>query len=101
MPMSTLNKIYQAGNISDEQPTPGPWHMQVNDFHVVRTKSETICTVWNKVNHPANSRLIAAAPELFDALTWALTQIDDDLDLDNQTALEHAKNILKKAKGGV
>lgn len=37
--------------------------------------------------------------DLIAALTWALDQIDDDLDLDHQAALIAAQTTLAKAKG--
>lgn len=96
--------------------TEGPWEYvpeyteQGITHHKIRTLEKAnqftgweVCQVNDRpsLSAIANTRLIAAAPELFEVLTWALGLIDDDLDLDNQTALEHAKNILKKAKGGV
>lgn len=46
----------------------------------------------------ANAKLIASAPELLDALRWALDQIEDDLDPDHQAALSAAQNLLEKLK---
>ena len=48
----------------------------------------------------ANARLIAKAPELADALAWALEQLDDDLDPDHQQAFAHARAVLAQATGG-
>jgi hypothetical protein len=42
-----------------------------------------------------NAKLIAAAPELLDALRWALDQIEDDLDPDHQAALSAAENLVE------
>ena len=47
----------------------------------------------------ANARLIAAAPDLLEALDWALRQIEDDLDPDHQAAFDAAHSTLRKAKG--
>ena len=41
------------------------------------------------------ARLIAKAPDLRDALRWALDQIEDDLDPDHQAALAHARSLLE------
>lgn len=37
--------------------------------------------------------------ELADALEWALEQVEDDLDLEHQAALEAARKTLSKVKG--
>jgi hypothetical protein len=47
----------------------------------------------------ANARLISSAPDLLDALDWALRQIEDDLDPDHQAAFDAALSTLAKAKG--
>ena len=47
----------------------------------------------------ANARLISFAPDLLDALDWALRQIEDDLDPDHQAAFDAACSTLAKAKG--
>jgi hypothetical protein len=49
----------------------------------------------------ANARLISSAPDLLDALDWALRQIEDDLDPDHQGAFNAALAALAKAKGAV
>jgi hypothetical protein len=46
----------------------------------------------------ANARLISFAPDLLDALDWALRQIEDDLDPDHQAAFDAALSTLRKAK---
>jgi hypothetical protein len=47
----------------------------------------------------ANARLISSAPDLLDALDWALRQIEADLDPDHQAAFDAACSTLAKAKG--
>jgi hypothetical protein len=47
----------------------------------------------------ANAHLIAAAPELLEALNWALEQISDDLDPDHQEALQNAQAVVQRAEG--
>ena len=37
--------------------------------------------------------------ELADALEWTLDQVEDDLDLEHQAALEAARKTLSKVKG--
>lgn len=48
----------------------------------------------------ANARLIAAAPELLEALKWAVQQIKDDLDLDHREAMDACLTAIAKAEGG-
>jgi hypothetical protein len=45
------------------------------------------------------ARCVNSHDALVAALEWALSQIDDDLDLDTQAALEHARAALRQAKG--
>jgi len=51
------------------------------------------------VDRKPDADLIAAAPDLLDALAWALDQLDDDLDLDHQDALRAARATLARATG--
>jgi hypothetical protein len=39
-------------------------------------------------------------PELVDALRWALSQVDDDLDPDHRAALTGARKVLAQAERG-
>jgi hypothetical protein len=90
--------------------TPSPWHLQKSesDFiivhydgenrsHVAKLFDSTLCEEHGSLS--ANARLIAAAPDLLDALDWALRQIEDDLDPDHQVAFDVAFSTLRKAKG--
>ena len=47
----------------------------------------------------AIARQVAALPELIAALEWALSQVDDDLDLEHQGAVSAARAAITKAKG--
>jgi hypothetical protein len=85
--------------------TPAPW-----GFKPVETCNDNPCR-WeilggvgviaetNDHTTDANARLIASAPDLLDALDWALRQIEDDLDPDHQAAFDAAFATLRKAKG--
>jgi hypothetical protein len=53
---------------------------------------------WAEIVDEARA-LHANAPELAEALSWALDQIDDDLDLDHRAALDHARDVLARALG--
>ena len=83
--MKTLHKV------------PFPLHITQND--------DSFVVITNQGNHyaktfdPSAARLIAAAPDLLEALDWALRQIEDDLDPDHQAAFDAAHSTLRKAKG--
>jgi hypothetical protein len=82
--------------------TLSPW--QVSPLGNVMENSLKIASIEqmpsnNESERIANARLIAAAPDLLDALDWALRQIDDDLDPDHQVAFDVAFSTLRKAKG--
>jgi hypothetical protein len=47
----------------------------------------------------AIARQVSALPELIAALEWALSQVEDDPDLDHQGAVSAALAALAKAKG--
>jgi hypothetical protein len=91
--------------------TPGPWAGDtVSEYTgeiLVRAQNgdtvARVCCYGPQSDTPRaqawNARLIAAAPELADALAWALDQIEDDLCPDHQAALEHARAVLARAQG--
>ena len=93
--------------------TPGPWHYAFEPrrrsggtvafiFEADGTKVAKLLTTYNTTAHsalPANVRLIASAPDLLAALQWALEQIEDDLDPDNQAALASAQAAIARATG--
>jgi hypothetical protein len=76
--------------------TPGPWKHDPTWGIIKHGKSE-ICALHS--GNLANANLIAAAPDLLDALDWALRQIEDDLCPDHQAAFDAALSTLRKAKG--
>jgi len=99
-----------------QQHTPGPWLRSKSGktFQIVAGSdgnsdpNELVATVnpigYNCEYEPcdetkANARLISSAPDLLDALDWALRQIEDDLDPDHQAAFDAACSTLAKAKG--
>lgn len=90
--------------------TPGPWKLEITDTgfrviysdstlrsHIAALHEAALCEEHGDTF--ANARLIAAAPDLLDALDWALRQIEDDLDPDHQAAFDAARSTLRKAKG--
>jgi len=87
----------------------GPWQLMGATIYAppdeegvarIATVDETLATGWSKPVARANARLIVMAPELLEALEWALEQIDDDFDPDHQEALKAARAVVAKAKGG-
>ena len=51
------------------------------------------------VDHKTDAALVGTAPELLEALIWAVDQLDDDLDLDHRQAIQAARAVIAKAKG--
>ena len=80
--------------------TPGPWH--VANGCQIRSAKDQIAKAWMMRNGEglANARLIAAAPELLEALEEIVSAADGDgwsqLDAD----LRKARAAIAKAKGG-
>ncbi len=89
--------------------TPGPWetmgfYISARNEELQLPNAQTIARVFPEHemvggNTLANARLISFAPDLLDALDWALRQIEDDLDPDHQAAFDAALSTLRKAKG--
>lgn len=93
--------------------TPGPWKLFRNrssnaqSTHILMQR-ETRQYLMYVTEAPGmgnagdpNMRLLEEAPNLFDALQWALSQIEDSLDPDHQAALEAANATLVRAGGEV
>jgi len=84
--------------------TKGPWKA-VNDTLVRGPHGEAIAaTKWTGqypvcTEHEANTRLIAAAPELLEALEGLLYFVDDTDEADDWPAVIQAKQALRKVKG--
>lgn len=100
--------------------TPGPWttdeqehHEPHQDIKIKANKHHTVCTLWiddapvrdfNSAQK-ANARLIAAAPDLLEALQWAMSEIEAlninrDLDPSHNEAVNAANAAIAKAIGG-
>lgn len=83
------------------KPTPGPWQME----HVPDDGGEYAITAANGIHvgltiggtksEQANARLIAAAPELLQALQFVMTASGEQL----STAFEQAQAAIAKATG--
>jgi hypothetical protein len=76
--------------------TPGPWQVEAGGFVGGPVGYGRICQFWNKYeedfqNPEANARLIAAAPELYEALALYVEHFGDPLKV--------ARAALAKARG--
>ena len=80
--------------------TPGPWQIeQYSSAFVVHNGGPGLATVYKE----ANACLIAAAPDLLDAVLMLLGCTDlnaDSLDDTSIEAIKHAQTALAKAQGG-
>jgi len=76
--------------------TPAPWKHDPT-WGIIKHGKTEICALHS--GNLANANLIASAPDLLDALDWALRQIEDDLCPDHQAAFDAALSTLRKAKG--
>ena len=88
--------------------TPGPWDWH-GPYMTGAYKISSLAPEGGQVldvmidrsaSNLANARLIASAPDLLEALTWALAQIENDLDPDHQAAFDGARAALARATGG-
>lgn len=87
--------------------TPGPWkiagdHSSDCDIWVVNPiTSETICSLHLCANPEANSRLIAAAPELLEVLTAAKAHMENPYPSGDDLShiLTRADAAIAKARG--
>jgi hypothetical protein len=77
--------------------TPGPWRMLGGHIYTNHEGGDHF-VVLVPLNG-ANRAIVEAAPDMADALAWALDQIEDDLCPDHQAALEHARAVLARAQG--
>ena len=92
--------------MSEAKHTTGPWNVPFREFTKIKAANgahiATSHKLTNLVNLEANSRLIAAAPDLLDALK-ALTHSLDVEDLvhdDQRSSFAAARAAIAKATGG-
>ena len=86
--------------------TPGPWQFSFESDRFVSASSGIVCTRPSVSaggaagrNWKANARLIAAAPELLEALNTMLTHMGMDEDEWNKPTFDKARDAIAKAKG--
>lgn len=89
--------------------TPGPWHLgkRAAAKAIYGDKGEEVCQMLGHFNaddeNLANARLIAAAPELLEALQVIASQsLGDDWTAEQAITFvkEHARSAIAKATGG-
>ena len=104
-----LNRILDESELNPKPMhtyTPGPWYITKDTtsgefctYTKVRDQRDGVIAIMSTMNENSNAHLIATAPELLEALKWALEQIADDLDPDFQEALENAQAVVERAGG--
>ena len=85
--------------MSEMKPTPGPWH--VANGVQIRGEREQIAKVWMMRGGEgnANARLIAAAPELLEALAEVVNAADGESWSQLGPSLSKARAAIAKATG--
>ena len=79
--------------------TLGPWQIGVFDSKGADIIAPSSNDVIASVSRISDARLIAAAPDLLEALQWALDQLEDDPCPDHQAALYAARSTIARATG--
>ena len=54
----------------------GPWHISTNGSDVENIESAGVCAMYADETSEAKARLIAASPDLLDALDWIIKTAD-------------------------
>jgi hypothetical protein len=77
--------------------TPGPWHDRVNEFgqQCIYNPDTWVATC----KTPANARLIAAAPEMLEAIRAILFQVIQGKVLERDACITQARAAIAKAEG--
>lgn len=95
--------------------TPGPWEVEEDDFYensYIRQKATTRrlsgfvveCLICENVDNDDDARLIAAAPELLEALKLLMTEVEESGNADAKDfgwpkAVKAARAAIDKAVG--
>lgn len=78
--------------------TPGPWDY-LNDHIFARDRHVARC-LQGKGGSADDARLIAAAPELLEALRWLLNEVERERDYEHwQAVIDPAREAIAKAEG--
>ena len=88
--------------------TPGPWtvtYLDKNGQSIVKAEHIEVCTCWHHCvgsierEMHANARLIAAAPDLLEALEHLMSWQVKNVDRWHNNAYDNAARVVKKATG--
>ena len=86
-----------------EKWTPGPWHVNYSKFSQVKAANGAIVATCNRlsnlVNLQSNANLIAAAPDMYEALRAIISDLPSNRDWLDPVVERAAKDALKKARG--
>ncbi len=76
--------------------TKGPWVIELSEIDLARitTKDIGVC-----LTDYANAHLIAAAPDMYEALEEVLRCLPEQMSLDGETIRDTIKSALNKARG--
>ena len=89
--------------MSEAKHTTGPWNVPFREFTKIKAANgahiATCHKLTNLVNLEANSRLIAAAPDLLDALVQFVDEFEGCY-ADGEPAMIKARAAIAKATGG-
>ena len=92
--------------MNEQKHTPGPWHLDASSDGSMAIMPEvgfSICSLGPRAGFKRdipNFHLMAAAPELLDALTDLVGGCGKEGDLFSSEAMEKARAAIAKAEGG-
>jgi hypothetical protein len=87
--------------MANQNHTPGPWHIDHDDrpgmkwnHHICGSNGRAVCLITHSETADANARLIAAAPELLEALQAI---VDQEQSGDEETHMHDMADIARAA----
>jgi hypothetical protein len=102
--LSDLGNYCTEKEVETMKHTPGPWKYEQSTKTIRATPSNywlaTMDSWDGAVNHDANAKLIAAAPELLEALSMLLDRLDYHGNIDivrEEGPIEDARQAIEKA----
>lgn len=84
------------------KPTPGPWRIAANGVQIYADGDRAVCLVQQKIDkavEDANARLIAAAPDLLEALEEIALHPGPNADEAAWWRVDRAREAIAKASG--